>query len=141
MVEHCNTLLNFPPSTKENAHNDVFNTHHDAWWFINAVINPHRLCVVQLRLFEHNCCSPPLQGRGFSKAMTAKEAQAFVGDVSCLVNTLQDDKLFLDPPPTPPRARSRRHRRDTRPELLDLMVRSLEILLKWKYVNLKNIGK
>uniref|UniRef100_A0A8C4HUU0 Plexin b2b n=1 Tax=Dicentrarchus labrax TaxID=13489 RepID=A0A8C4HUU0_DICLA len=58
----------------------------------------------------------PLQGRGFSKAMTAKEAQAFVGDVPCLVNTLQDDKLFLDPPSTPPRARSRRHRRDTRPE-------------------------
>uniref|UniRef100_A0A8C4HS01 Plexin b2b n=1 Tax=Dicentrarchus labrax TaxID=13489 RepID=A0A8C4HS01_DICLA len=66
----------------------------------------------------------PLQGRGFSKAMTAKEAQAFVGDVPCLVNTLQDDKLFLDPPSTPPRARSRRHRRDTRPELLDLTVRS-----------------
>uniref|UniRef100_A0AAQ5ZKF2 Sema domain-containing protein n=1 Tax=Amphiprion ocellaris TaxID=80972 RepID=A0AAQ5ZKF2_AMPOC len=65
----------------------------------------------------------PLQGRGFSRAMTAKEAQAFVGDVQCLVNTLQDDKLFLDPPSTPPRARSRRHRRDTRPELLDLMVR------------------
>uniref|UniRef100_A0A672Z9J9 Plexin-B2-like n=1 Tax=Sphaeramia orbicularis TaxID=375764 RepID=A0A672Z9J9_9TELE len=65
-----------------------------------------------------------LQGRGFSKAMTAKEAQAFVGDVPCLVNTLQDDKLFLDPPSTPPRARSRRHRRDTRPELLDLLVRS-----------------
>uniref|UniRef100_A0A3P8VPT2 Plexin b2b n=1 Tax=Cynoglossus semilaevis TaxID=244447 RepID=A0A3P8VPT2_CYNSE len=62
-------------------------------------------------------------GRGFSKAMTAKEAQAFVGDVSCLVNTLQDDKLFLDPPPTPPRARSRRQRRDTRPELLDLMIK------------------
>uniref|UniRef100_A0A3B4VMQ4 Plexin b2b n=1 Tax=Seriola dumerili TaxID=41447 RepID=A0A3B4VMQ4_SERDU len=62
-------------------------------------------------------------GRGFSKAMTAKEAQAFVGDVSCLVNTLQDDKLFLDPPPTPPRARSRRHRRDTRPELLDLTIK------------------
>ncbi|XP_047189153.1 plexin-B2b [Scophthalmus maximus] len=62
-------------------------------------------------------------GRGFSKAMTAKEAQAFVGDVSCLVNTLQDDKLFLDPPSTPPRARSRRHRRDTRPELLDLMIK------------------
>uniref|UniRef100_A0A671YTN7 Plexin b2b n=1 Tax=Sparus aurata TaxID=8175 RepID=A0A671YTN7_SPAAU len=65
-----------------------------------------------------------LQGRGFSKAMTNKEAQAFVGDVPCLVNTLQDDKLFLDPPSTPPRARSRRHRRDTRPELLDLTVRS-----------------
>uniref|UniRef100_A0AAQ5Z9L4 Sema domain-containing protein n=1 Tax=Amphiprion ocellaris TaxID=80972 RepID=A0AAQ5Z9L4_AMPOC len=65
----------------------------------------------------------PLQGRGFSRAMTAKEAQAFVGDVQCLVNTLQDDKLFLDPPSTPPRARSRRHRRDTRPELLDLMIK------------------
>ncbi|TNN00361.1 hypothetical protein fugu_011607 [Takifugu bimaculatus] len=62
-------------------------------------------------------------GRGFSKAMTAKEAQAFVGDVPCQVNTLQDDKLFLDPPSTPPRARSRRQRRDTRPELLDLMIK------------------
>ncbi|XP_059190564.1 plexin-B2b [Centropristis striata] len=62
-------------------------------------------------------------GRGFSKAMTAKEAEAFVGDVSCQVNTLQDDKLFLDPPSTTPSARSRRHRRDTRPELLDLMIK------------------
>lgn len=56
--------------------------------------------------------------------MTSKEAQAFVGEVPCTVNTLQDDKLFLDPPPTQPRARSRRHRRDTRSELLDLTVRS-----------------
>ncbi|XP_042351980.1 plexin-B2b [Plectropomus leopardus] len=62
-------------------------------------------------------------GRGFSKAMTAKEAQAFVGDVPCQVNTLQDDKLFLDPPSTTPRASSRRHRRDTRPELLDLTIK------------------
>ncbi|XP_028304357.1 plexin-B2b [Gouania willdenowi] len=62
-------------------------------------------------------------GRGFSKAMTAKEAQAFVGDVQCLVNTLQDDKLFLDPPSTQPRARSRRHRRDTRSQLLELMIK------------------
>ncbi|KAI9519714.1 hypothetical protein NQZ68_025853 [Dissostichus eleginoides] len=62
-------------------------------------------------------------GWGFSKAMTAKEAQAFVGDVPCLVNTLQDDKLFLDPPSTTPSARSRRHRRDTRPELLDLTIK------------------
>lgn len=79
-------------------------------------------------LFSHNTLSIivglPLQGRGFSKAMTAKEAQAFVGDVLCVVNTLQDEKLFLDPPSTTPRARSRRHRRDTRPELLDLMVSS-----------------
>lgn len=62
-------------------------------------------------------------GRGFSRAMTAKEAQAFVGDVPCLVNTLQDDKLFLDPPSTTPSSRSRRHRRDTRSELLDLLIK------------------
>lgn len=30
-----------------------------------------------------------LQGRGFAKAMTAKEAQAFVGDALCNVNILQ----------------------------------------------------
>uniref|UniRef100_A0AAY4E7U8 Sema domain-containing protein n=1 Tax=Denticeps clupeoides TaxID=299321 RepID=A0AAY4E7U8_9TELE len=48
-----------------------------------------------------------LQGQGFSKAMTAKEAQAFVGDVPCVVNTLQDDKLFLDPPNRAPTARAK----------------------------------
>ncbi|XP_035391860.1 plexin-B2b isoform X2 [Electrophorus electricus] len=62
-------------------------------------------------------------GRGFSKAMTAKEAQAFLGDVLCNVNTLQDDKLFLDPPTTTPRARSKRQRRDTTSELLDLLIK------------------
>ncbi|CAL8359228.1 unnamed protein product [Lota lota] len=61
-------------------------------------------------------------GRGFSVAMTAKEAQAYLGDVPCLVNTLQDDKLFLDPPSTQPRARSKRPRRDTRSEPLDLLI-------------------
>uniref|UniRef100_A0A8C5FTA4 Plexin b2b n=1 Tax=Gadus morhua TaxID=8049 RepID=A0A8C5FTA4_GADMO len=61
-------------------------------------------------------------GQGFSKAMTSKEAQAYLGDVPCLVNTLQDDKLFLDPPSTQPRARSKRHRRDTRSEPLDLLI-------------------
>ncbi|KAG7219974.1 hypothetical protein INR49_018487 [Caranx melampygus] len=50
-------------------------------------------------------------GRGFSKAMTAKEAQAFVGDASCHVNILQ------------PRARSKRQRRDTANDLLDLVVK------------------
>ncbi|KAL7867664.1 hypothetical protein SRHO_G00090480 [Serrasalmus rhombeus] len=62
-------------------------------------------------------------GRGFSKAMTAKEAQAFLGDVSCNVNTLQDDKLFLDPPTTTPRSRSKRQRRDVTSELLDLLIK------------------
>ncbi|XP_063053202.1 plexin-B2b [Engraulis encrasicolus] len=37
-------------------------------------------------------------GRGFSKAMTTDEAKAYVGDVPCLVNTLEDDKLYLEPP-------------------------------------------
>ncbi|XP_056307346.1 plexin-B2b [Danio aesculapii] len=62
-------------------------------------------------------------GRGFSKAMTAKEAQAFVGDVQCMVNTLQDDKLFLDPPMSTPRARSKRQRRDTGSDPLDLLIK------------------
>ncbi|XP_047453198.1 plexin-B2b isoform X2 [Mugil cephalus] len=62
-------------------------------------------------------------GNGFSKAMTAKEAEAYVGDVECVVNTLQDDKLFLDPPSTTPKTRSRRQRRDTRPEQLELMIK------------------
>uniref|UniRef100_A0A4W6D025 Plexin b2a, tandem duplicate 1 n=1 Tax=Lates calcarifer TaxID=8187 RepID=A0A4W6D025_LATCA len=62
-------------------------------------------------------------GRGFSKAMTAKEAQAFVGDASCHVNILQDDKLILEAPSSPPRARSKRHRRDTTNDLLDLVIK------------------
>ncbi|XP_022605510.1 plexin-B2-like [Seriola dumerili] len=62
-------------------------------------------------------------GRGFSKAMTAKEAQAFVGDASCHVNILQDDKLILEAPSSQPRARSKRQRRDTANDLLDLVVK------------------
>uniref|UniRef100_UPI003D9C8BA2 plexin-B2b isoform 2 precursor n=1 Tax=Danio rerio TaxID=7955 RepID=UPI003D9C8BA2 len=62
-------------------------------------------------------------GRGFSNAMTANEAQAFVGDVQCMVNTLQDDKLFLDPPMSTPRARSKRPRRDTGSDPLDLLIK------------------
>uniref|UniRef100_A0A667YS91 Plexin b2b n=1 Tax=Myripristis murdjan TaxID=586833 RepID=A0A667YS91_9TELE len=58
----------------------------------------------------------------FSKAMTAKEALAYVGEVPCVVNTLQDDKLFLDPPSSQPK-RSRRHRRDTSSEPLDLVIK------------------
>ncbi|CAK6970697.1 plexin-B2a, partial [Scomber scombrus] len=61
-------------------------------------------------------------GRGFSKAMTAKEAQAFVGDASCPVNILQDDKLILEAPSSQPRARSKRQRRDTTNDLLELVV-------------------
>ncbi|XP_033846131.1 plexin-B2a [Periophthalmus magnuspinnatus] len=62
-------------------------------------------------------------GRGFSKAMTAKEAQAFVGDATCHVNILQDDKLILEAPSTQPRARSKRQRRDTTNDPLELVVK------------------
>ncbi|XP_039891728.1 plexin-B2a [Simochromis diagramma] len=62
-------------------------------------------------------------GWGFSKAMTAKEAQAFVGDASCHVNILQDDKLILEAPSSQPRARSKRQRRDTVNDLLELVVK------------------
>uniref|UniRef100_A0A7N8WT97 Plexin b2a, tandem duplicate 1 n=1 Tax=Mastacembelus armatus TaxID=205130 RepID=A0A7N8WT97_9TELE len=62
-------------------------------------------------------------GRGFSRAMTAKEAQAFVGDASCHVNILQDDKLILEAPSSQPSARSKRQRRDTTSDLLELVVK------------------
>jgi len=55
--------------------------------------------------------------------MTAKEAQAFVGDEPCLVTILEDDKLFLVAPSSPPKSTSRRHRRDTSSEAMELLVR------------------
>uniref|UniRef100_A0A671NR48 Plexin-B2-like n=1 Tax=Sinocyclocheilus anshuiensis TaxID=1608454 RepID=A0A671NR48_9TELE len=72
-----------------------------------------------------------VHGKGFSKAMTAKEAQAFVGDVSCAVTILEDDKLFLVAPSSPPKSTSRRHRRDTSSEAMELTVRngSLQVLI------------
>ncbi|KAJ8416328.1 hypothetical protein AAFF_G00356160, partial [Aldrovandia affinis] len=57
-----------------------------------------------------------ITGQGFAKAMTAKEAQAFVGGVPCLVNILQDDRLFLDPPSM------QRQKRDTSSNPLDLTI-------------------
>ncbi|TTR20088.1 Plexin-B2 [Bagarius yarrelli] len=64
-----------------------------------------------------------VHGQGLTKAMTAQEAQAFVGDKQCVVTVLHDDKLFLEAPSTPPKARSRRHRRDTSSETLDLVIK------------------
>ncbi|KAL0196095.1 hypothetical protein M9458_009667, partial [Cirrhinus mrigala] len=57
-----------------------------------------------------------VNGKGFSKAMTAKEAQAFVGDEPCLVTILEDDKL-------PPKSTSRRQRRDTSSEAMELTIK------------------
>lgn len=55
--------------------------------------------------------------------MTAKEAQAFVGDEQCVVTILEDDKLFLVAPSSLPKSTSRRHRRDTSSEAMELLVR------------------
>lgn len=73
----------------------------------------------QTRCFENYGLS--LQGQGFSKAMTAKEARAFVGDITLPVNTLQDDKLFLDPPRALPQL-SHRQRQDNRHVNLTVML-------------------
>lgn len=75
-------------------------------------------------MLVNSCCVCETQGQGLSKAMTAQEARAFVGDELCAVTVLHDDKLFLEAPSTPPKARSRRQRRDTSSETLDLVVSS-----------------
>ncbi|XP_066523018.1 plexin-B2a [Hoplias malabaricus] len=64
-----------------------------------------------------------VNGEGLSKAMTAQEAQAFVGDKPCTVTFLHEDKLILTAPSTPPKARSRRQRRDTSSETMDLVIK------------------
>ncbi|XP_077090611.1 plexin-B2a [Siphateles boraxobius] len=64
-----------------------------------------------------------VNGRGFSKAMTHKEAQAFVGDEPCVVTILEDDKLFLVAPSSPPKSTSRRHRRDTSSDAMELLIK------------------
>uniref|UniRef100_A0A6Q2YY19 Plexin b2a, tandem duplicate 1 n=1 Tax=Esox lucius TaxID=8010 RepID=A0A6Q2YY19_ESOLU len=61
-------------------------------------------------------------GHGFNKAMTAEEAQAFVGDAYCKVTILQEDKLILDAPSTQPKARSKSQRGDTS-DPLDLTIK------------------
>uniref|UniRef100_A0A8C2CLP0 Plexin b2a n=1 Tax=Cyprinus carpio TaxID=7962 RepID=A0A8C2CLP0_CYPCA len=68
---------------------------------------------------ENSIISVHASGKGLSKAMTAKEAQAFVGDVSCTVTFLEDDKLFLVAPSSPPKSTSRRQRRDTSSEAME----------------------
>lgn len=69
-------------------------------------------------------CVCETQGQGLDKAMTASEAQAFVGDQQCVVTVLHEDKLFLEAPSTPPKSHTRRQRRDTSSETMDLVVSS-----------------
>ncbi|XP_062374597.1 plexin-B2a [Sardina pilchardus] len=63
-----------------------------------------------------------VSGRGFAKAMTAREAEAYLGDVRCNITILNDDKIFLEAPATHP-TRPRRHKRDTNSQLLDLVIK------------------
>ncbi|XP_029017170.1 plexin-B2a [Betta splendens] len=66
-----------------------------------------------------------VHGQGFSKAMTAEEAQAFVGDALCHVNILKDDRLIIEAPTSKPKAKSKiqRQRRDTTNDMLELVVK------------------
>ncbi|KAJ8007378.1 hypothetical protein DPEC_G00116890 [Dallia pectoralis] len=61
-------------------------------------------------------------GHGFNKAMTAEEAQAFVGDALCKVTILQEDKLILDAPSTQPKSQSKSQRGDAS-DLLELTIK------------------
>uniref|UniRef100_A0A8C2CI67 Plexin b2a n=1 Tax=Cyprinus carpio TaxID=7962 RepID=A0A8C2CI67_CYPCA len=82
----------------------------------------HKSSNVEVRVMFVIIIFGPFYGKvcGLSKAMTAKEAQAFVGDVSCTVTFLEDDKLFLVAPSSPPKSTSRRQRRDTSSEAMEL---------------------
>ncbi|XP_065145858.1 plexin-B2-like isoform X1 [Paramisgurnus dabryanus] len=71
-----------------------------------------------------------VNGHGFTRAMTAREAQAYVGDELCVVTILENDKLFLTSPSRPPKSTSlpskstpSRHRRDTSSEAMDLLIK------------------
>uniref|UniRef100_A0A671NPY7 Plexin-B2-like n=1 Tax=Sinocyclocheilus anshuiensis TaxID=1608454 RepID=A0A671NPY7_9TELE len=99
-------------------------------WGITAYTLPFKN-VGSVGFFKNKLLLLCNKGKGFSKAMTAKEAQAFVGDVSCAVTILEDDKLFLVAPSSPPKSTSRRHRRDTSSEAMELTVRngSLQVLI------------
>lgn len=66
-------------------------------------------------LFSLLTSSASSQGRGFDKAMTAKEAQAFVGDASCHVNILQ--VCWRPSPPLPPPPSPLPSRAELRPPL------------------------
>ncbi|KAG5830479.1 hypothetical protein ANANG_G00311060 [Anguilla anguilla] len=82
--------------------------------------NPHFDDITKRVITENSIIS--VTGRGFTDAMTREEAEAFVGDALCPVTSLQKDRLFLDPPPTPPYAKSKRPKRDTSDEL-ELMIK------------------
>ncbi|XP_076862790.1 plexin-B2a isoform X2 [Brachyhypopomus gauderio] len=64
-----------------------------------------------------------VNGQGLNKAMTVQEAQAFIGDEPCNITILQDDKVFLVAPLHPPKARSRRQRRDASDETMELVIK------------------
>ncbi|CAB1331500.1 unnamed protein product, partial [Coregonus sp. 'balchen'] len=125
-----NTVIQFlTPAVNRSSETQVFSTfiQLDNWWRELKPFDYHpdpafdpltKKIITETSIIV-------VTGRGFEKAMTAKEAQAFVGDVPCYVNALQDDKLFLDPPSSQPQARSKRHRRrrDTSSDPLDLLIK------------------
>uniref|UniRef100_W5NEH5 Plexin b2a, tandem duplicate 1 n=1 Tax=Lepisosteus oculatus TaxID=7918 RepID=W5NEH5_LEPOC len=63
-----------------------------------------------------------VKGKGFKKAMTKKEVEAFVGDKACKVTSLEDDMIYLNPPTERPTAQFRRPKRDTSSNL-DLLIK------------------
>ncbi|KAG7454750.1 hypothetical protein MATL_G00263040 [Megalops atlanticus] len=87
------------------------------------VYHPNPIFDNMSKTFFMEASAISVTGRGFAKAMTAEEAQAFVGDVPCQVTTLQDTRLYLAPPSAQPKARSKRHKRNTSSDPLELMIK------------------
>ncbi|XP_004083331.2 plexin-B2 [Oryzias latipes] len=62
-----------------------------------------------------------VNGRGFLKAMTQEEAKAFIEDVPCRVNVMQDDTLMLEAPQSQPK--SKNQLRNSTNDMLELKVK------------------
>ncbi|XP_043964125.1 plexin-B2-like isoform X2 [Gambusia affinis] len=61
-------------------------------------------------------------GQGFSKAITISEAKASIQGVPCNIKLLQDDKLILEAPSSPPTPKSKSQSAETADDMLDLVV-------------------
>lgn len=64
-----------------------------------------------------------VSGRGLDKAMTAQEAEAYVGNERCVVTFLSEDKLYVEAPQKRPTASSMESRSESSSDDMDLLIK------------------